>query len=266
MKNNDLLQHQKAYSVEDIQKSHPNAYKSWTSQEEDELMELHRRGLSTKKIAEALGRQPGGIRSRLKKLGFNTKQNAIIPCRIFKDPKINTIAEEEVFFFGIYNQYYKGTNPRFDNFSRRILDVKNQRMRGINYFVAKLKEILSDDSEFMICMMPGHDMDNEISGIKMIAKRLCTDKIIDGTEVLNRIFEIPKKSTGGIRDEELDLLSLEVNKRHSSSVRKYPILLLDDVLTTGTTLKAGEHKLIQEGASVVALLSLGKTYGGGMFK
>jgi hypothetical protein len=60
----------KESTLEKIRAEHLNAYRSWTDAEEKELEHLFKRGKKTKEIAEKLGRQPGGIRARLKKLGL----------------------------------------------------------------------------------------------------------------------------------------------------------------------------------------------------
>jgi ATP-dependent DNA helicase PIF1 len=56
--------------IEIIREKHPQAYRSWTADEEAELKKLFERGKQMKEISEKLGRKPGGIRSRLKKLGL----------------------------------------------------------------------------------------------------------------------------------------------------------------------------------------------------
>lgn len=60
----------KASSLDQIRKFYRNAYRSWTQDEERRLIELFRNGRSIREIAHALGRQVGGVRSRLQKLGL----------------------------------------------------------------------------------------------------------------------------------------------------------------------------------------------------
>lgn len=54
----------------DIRASHPQAYRSWTEEEERILKRLFTKGAQMKEMMEKLGRQKGGIQSRLKKLGL----------------------------------------------------------------------------------------------------------------------------------------------------------------------------------------------------
>jgi DNA-binding NarL/FixJ family response regulator len=59
-----------SYSVEEIRSEHTNAYRAWSPEEEGELRQLHAGGLSVDAIGARIGRQSGGVRSRLRKLGL----------------------------------------------------------------------------------------------------------------------------------------------------------------------------------------------------
>lgn len=54
----------------EIREKHPNAYKPWTKEQDEELKELFASEKSVKNLCTITGRQSGGIRSRLKKLGL----------------------------------------------------------------------------------------------------------------------------------------------------------------------------------------------------
>ncbi len=58
----------KLYSVVEIRKKHPAAYGKWTKEEEQKLISEYNNGRTIDELSNFLGRQPGGIRSRLKKL------------------------------------------------------------------------------------------------------------------------------------------------------------------------------------------------------
>lgn len=61
---------EKAYSVENVRKTHPNAYCPWGEDEDENLVEYHLAGRPQREIAQLLGRNTGAIRSRLVKLGL----------------------------------------------------------------------------------------------------------------------------------------------------------------------------------------------------
>jgi hypothetical protein len=59
---------EKAYSLEKIRAKHTEAYKPWTTLQDDELTVMYCEGVNVKDIAKHLGRTTGAIRSRIKKL------------------------------------------------------------------------------------------------------------------------------------------------------------------------------------------------------
>jgi predicted Holliday junction resolvase-like endonuclease len=61
---------EKAYSIESIRKNHRRAYEPWSKDEEKRLSRLYEQGATITELAQEFQRQPGGIRSRLKKLGL----------------------------------------------------------------------------------------------------------------------------------------------------------------------------------------------------
>lgn len=60
----------KSYDVASLRQSHGKAYAPWTEDEERDLRSRHQAGESVGAIAAQLGRKPGAIRSRLKKLAL----------------------------------------------------------------------------------------------------------------------------------------------------------------------------------------------------
>lgn len=60
----------KAYSVDQIRKSHGNAYMPWTADENRRLETLFKEGKTVKELSKIFERREGAIRSRIKKLGL----------------------------------------------------------------------------------------------------------------------------------------------------------------------------------------------------
>jgi ATP-dependent DNA helicase PIF1 len=61
---------EKSYSVETIRNIHKNAYRSWSPEEERELITRHKNGEGISLLSKIFGRQIGSIRARLIKLGI----------------------------------------------------------------------------------------------------------------------------------------------------------------------------------------------------
>lgn len=178
-------------------------------------------------------------------------------CKIFSDQKFNDKALKDTRYLFKYYPYYGGTNPNFDQYSGLLLDVKEQFKRGIDPFTKILKSQLSYSEEYVICVIPSHEVGIKLTGIKTIAKILCVPPIIDGTNLIIRTKEMPKKATGGIRDLQSEIDSLTINNK--KIIKNKQVLLLDDITTTGTSLNAGKQILEDAGAEIVATLALGKT-------
>ena len=60
----------KTYSVKEIQKTYPRAYKPWDFAEDERLKQRYEQGVAIRDLASEFQRKPGAIRSRLKKLGL----------------------------------------------------------------------------------------------------------------------------------------------------------------------------------------------------
>jgi ATP-dependent DNA helicase PIF1 len=60
----------KVYAVDAIRKTHGSAYAPWSLEDEIDLTRRHRAGETVNAIAAEIGRKPGAIRSRLKKLAL----------------------------------------------------------------------------------------------------------------------------------------------------------------------------------------------------
>ena len=53
--------------LSDMRKTHPNAFKPWRAEEDQQLKKHFKKGDTVKALSTMLGRQPGSIRARLKK-------------------------------------------------------------------------------------------------------------------------------------------------------------------------------------------------------
>ena len=60
----------KNFDVKQARRRYPKAYQGWTKFEEKRLLERYRTGASVEELSKEFSRQPGGIRSRLAKLGL----------------------------------------------------------------------------------------------------------------------------------------------------------------------------------------------------
>ena len=64
--------------VEEARKTYPNAYCGWTPEQEELLTQLFNDGAGKEALVAALGRQPGGIETRLKALNLLPEDGKLV--------------------------------------------------------------------------------------------------------------------------------------------------------------------------------------------
>jgi predicted amidophosphoribosyltransferase len=168
-----------------------------------------------------------------------------------------------LFYVGFYHpkyNYYEDTyedNHYFNEFSQYILDLKNGDLNAIIYFKNLLLKLMEDE-EIIIITVPPH-MVGESSGIQKLAKCLVRDSksYIDATQCLERFKTVPRSSQNSAsRSEDTHLGSIRIN--NSSLVKNQNVILLDDVITTGSSTNACLKILAKMGAKEVKIICLGK--------
>lgn len=158
---------------------------------------------------------------------------------------------------GDYHPYHRGTNPSFDTFSSKILEVKDKKTSGYTYFENQILNMLSTD-KFAVCTTPSSRVGPANNGITELAKLIATKaNKKDATSCLYRHTEVPSAHLGGERNIEIHLKSIKVLNQHL--IKGEFVLLMDDVTTSGSSLLACKQLLIEAGAKNVQCLALGKT-------
>lgn len=163
----------------------------------------------------------------------------------------------EVSFLGIYHPYWleypNHKNPKFDFYSKLILNLKEKNPEAINYFRDLIDQVL--EKGIGVAVVPPHTSDNELTGIKILAKEISRYGRTDLTDLLIRGKTIPKQSNGGSRKRELHLESIIVKTEKLKSLDS--LIILDDVTTSRQSLMACITLLKQAGIGEVRGLALG---------
>lgn len=156
-------------------------------------------------------------------------------------------------------EYRSLRNPKFDDISLAILDFKKGNINAINKFHRILSSKLLRNN-FVICIAPSHETKNSNANtpLSILAKKLIkSNNLIDGTECLIRTNTIEKLATGGCRNINIHLDSIEI--KHPEIIQNKEVVVLDDIKTTGNTLKACQKLLLEAGAETVWLCALAET-------
>ena len=150
-------------------------------------------------------------------------------------------------------------NDYFNEFSYRILAVKNRDYTATLYFRDILLKLIEDE-EIAIATVPAHTPFELNSGIRDLAGYLVKSKknYIDAVQCLERFKPVAHSSqTRGFRSKQIHLESIRIIDRQS--IENKNVILMDDVLTTGSSINACKELLQEAGAKEVKVLCLGKT-------
>lgn len=159
-------------------------------------------------------------------------------------------------YLGEYHPWRQGQNPAFDEYSRKILDLK--RGLHIDYFGDLLSQYVNAASVDVVCVVPSHKVDSDDLGMKKVAQYVAKKlQLKCGCHCLRRHTEIPKLATGGSRNIAVHLQSIHVDD--PGTIRACRVLLIDDVVTTGNSLLACSQLLQNAGAVEVICYALACT-------
>jgi phosphoribosylpyrophosphate synthetase len=171
---------------------------------------------------------------------------------IFKNTASN---QADIITLAFYHPRRGGSNPDFDEQSMQILSLKARNRQVISSYYRIVDPLLGWD--FAIAVVPSSDSARIGSGIGDLAQLLAGPGRTDATSCLVRHTTIPKLACGGDRKLEVHLNSIRVARTHL--IRGREVLLLDDIATTGNSLRACRILLEQNGASLVKCLALAET-------
>ena len=161
------------------------------------------------------------------------------------------------------------------------MSCKDLYISPLNYFYEIFEKIINEAGKFIISTVPSSQIE-KTNGIDLIAHLLSLKikGVLDGTAVcaiqkksdvkwnyfddfnkslLKRIKSLPKKSLGGPRSFITENESLIINELWGKKIKDRIILLIDDVITTGTSMETCQNILLQAGARRVICLAFGRT-------
>ena len=183
-----------------------------------------------------------------------------------------------------FHPYHNGENPQHDLDSQTLNYMKSGTVydkRRKDQFVGKVVAWLQEKVEWLleetqaayvvIAVAPGHSPTSPLSFMHEIVGTVIQNnqddermvsRVHDGRNLLIRTRKVPKQATShGIRSEETHRNSIVVNPPDESyvDVTDEIVCVLDDVWTSGCTLRVCADKIRDEGAKDVRMLAIGKT-------
>lgn len=173
--------------------------------------------------------------------------------RVFVRDAPEDIVDEEILHVGDYIPARTGSQ---DDYSLGILRLKDGHEGEILHFVERLDPEIAD--RVAIACVPSHDPWKPGSGIRQLAQALASRHLRrDATSAVVRTHRIRALKLGGNRSLEHQLESLVAQE--AELVYGRSVLLLDDVTTSGNSLRASRQRLLEAGAFRVKMLALAQT-------
>ena len=127
----------------------------------------------------------------------------------------------------------------------------------VEYFYNLLNPLLK--TGFPIAIVPTHDPAAPSWGLVKIARRLSVQGRIDATSCLVRIRHTdPQHKFSETERKRIKRHLDNIELRNESLIKSKVVLLLDDIVKTGTSLMACKKLLLDAGAAEVICLALGK--------
>lgn len=132
-------------------------------------------------------------------------------AQLLKEPIEFKANIPDIFYLGDYYPYYLhdgSRNQKFDQWSGKILDLKEQKEQAIEFFYEKVDPYIGKN--VALTLVPSHDPENLDSGLRKLVKKLASNGRYDASSCLKRFKKIEKLSHGGNRNISVHLGSIEV--------------------------------------------------------
>ena len=186
----------------------------------------------------------------------------------FKNIKSTEKLSEDIIY---YLYFYKSAEWRIPDTASNLIikGLKNNKynpndgteeflkLNNIFYkhFINKFKLAYKD---YVFCCVPSHNKsDKNINPISILLRNMCNNnKFIDGTNCLIRYREIEEQKKQGKRHVETHMNSIMISNKNIIEGKK--IILVDDIVTSGSSLNACKKILINNGAKEVICFAFGK--------
>lgn len=172
---------------------------------------------------------------------------------------------------GDYHKYWlvRGLvkNPKADINTKKMMDLKeagNRRMpEAVRHFGTALAQhlatLISRRAPVHCAIVPGHEAESISQGLNLILNNHIRTafNVVNRDLILRRHTTVESRAKGGTRDVQSILDSVDVQRNNMA--RGGTVVLLDDVMTTGTSLEGCEQLLFTAGATRVIPIALLRT-------
>ena len=124
---------------------------------------------------------------------------------------------------------------------------------------SRFDKIDKNGEKWTVLTIPGHSQTSGDNSLDLLIKTFKKYNNIENKKgILLRNHEVPQKSTSNIRDQKEEYNSYKICSGEDISSKN--IILLDDILTSGTSMSSAKKFLLDNGANKVICFALAKTH------
>lgn len=173
--------------------------------------------------------------------------------------------KEQIYHIHEYHPYRGGSNPRADKNTKRIMDIKNPDsynfIKSTNSYGELFKQGTGRILDFLnvpviqVAIVPSSKEGKVSIGLERIINHVKGTVIYD-PDFLVRKYDVPTAHEGGDRSFQKHIDSIEIRVLPNPRI---PLILLDDVTTTGNSLNACKKILNDSGIKEVYMVAIGRT-------
>ncbi len=179
------------------------------------------------------------------------------PEKVFVKEELNRTDSEVLTLYRYTKQgNWNAVDPEIKTESERCLSFKDLNESIFNETLTLLDENLL--KKIIICCVPSHKEDNKKHCMYRLTQELSLRDRIDGSDCLQRTKSIQKLTTAG-SDRSVEVHYRSIDVFNKALFTNKSVLLLDDVKTSGNSLKACQNLLKNNGAKNVFMLAIWKT-------
>jgi hypothetical protein len=165
-----------------------------------------------------------------------------------------------------YPPYRGGTNPKINPDTYRIMDFKNPDHHKHKSTVSHFGKLLNggferiaiylETKDLQVAIVPSSKKGKISKGLEGVIECVSNARLTYNRDFLVRINDVPAAHEGGDRSIEKHYKSIVVKCIPNPNV---PLILLDDVTTTGNSLEACRAILEKVGVKQVFMVAIGRT-------
>lgn len=157
-------------------------------------------------------------------------------------------------------------NPDCNDDTYRIMDLKNPDAAKHKIAIAHYTQLLDDGfgriANFLqtpylqVAIVPSSKKGKVSQGLESILSQITKTTIIYDRDFLVRDCDVPSAHEGGDRSIEKHINSISVKRIPNTEI---PLILLDDVTTSGNSLKSCKTILEKAGINNIYMVAIGST-------